>query len=437
MNLKNPTGPLSCLILLISIALAACNSNTNAEDKAAKPDKPAPVIVTQVRKLAAINRIELPGTILPWATTRMAAEIDGRVEKFFYQEGEYVKKGKPVMQVHTRPLELELDLSRAEKRRVANRLEELQTGTRVEVVDAAKAGLEQARAKLELANNELKRIKKLKDDGVLSVNAYDNALAQAEEAQAQFNEKKAQLDEHVAGPRIEQIQQEEANLSAAEAKIKIIQDQIHRGTTYAPFNGFLVKKETEVGQWLEKGDPLLTMMASHPVKAEVHLPQSQFSKINIGMMAEVMLESESPNEPPQVFKGEVIEKIHSGDPASRTFPVRIKVDNPKSEIAVGMLVRVIFQQQAQTATRLYVPKDALVRSPFATVVWRVDENADQTFSVNKVVVKPGELLDSLVAIEPVDGEIKENDRVVVEGNERLRPGGKVTISQGPPEQNTP
>ncbi len=425
-------------IALLALAILLGCGKTNADDKTAKPEKPVPVVVAKVQRLAAQTRIELPGSILPWAITRMAAEIDGRVEEFFYQEGEYVKRGEPIVQLHTRPLELELNLAKAEKRRAANRLEELKTGTRVEVLEAARAALGKAKARLELTNNELKRIKTLKDDGVLSVNDYDNALAQAEEAKAQYDEKKAQLDEQVAGPRIEQIQQEEANFSAAEAKVKIIQDQIHRGTVFAPFDGFLVKKETEVGQWLEKADPLLTLIATHPVKAEVNLPQSQFSKIKLGMTAEVMLESESPNESPQVFKGEVIEKIHSGDPASRTFPVRIKVDNPESEIAVGMLVRVKFQHQTETTTRLYVPKDALVRSPFSIVVWRVDEDDGQTLSVHKVVVKPGELFDSLVAIEPVDGEVMENDRVVVHGNERLRPGGKVTLTQNPPDgQNSP
>ncbi|MDA0692637.1 MAG: efflux RND transporter periplasmic adaptor subunit [Nitrospinae bacterium] len=425
-----------CFIFLSLFAFTAC-TKTNAEDKSGKPDKPVPVVVTQVKKQAANIKIELPGTILAWATTRMAAEIDGRVEKFFYQEGEYIQKGKSIVQLHTRPLELELDFAQAEKQQVANRLKELRTGTRVEVLDGARAGLGKAQARVDLTNQEFKRIKKLKDDGVLSVNEYDKAVGQLEEARAQFNEKKAQLDEHVAGPRIEQIQQQESSLSAAEAKVNIIKDQIQRGTAFAPFNGFLVKKETEIGQWLEKGDPLFTLIAVDPVKAEVHLPQSQFNKIQLGMSAQVIIETEDPNESNKIFNGEVIEKIQSGDPQSRTFPVRIKIDNPKSEIAVGMLVRVKFYQQTQGKTQLYVPKDALVRSPFATVVWRVDKKEDQTFQAEKVTVKPGDLSDSLVSIEPENDGIKENDWVVVHGNERLRPGNQVTITQSPAEKKSP
>jgi RND family efflux transporter MFP subunit len=392
-------------------------------------EKAVPVAVAKVQKMASREKIELPGTILPWAVTTLAAEIDGRIEKYLHNEGEFIKKGEPIVQLDTRPLELELALAEAERGRVANRLKELETGTRHEVVEAARAALKQAAVRLELAEAELMRVHKLHNDGVLSVNDFDNARAQAEQARELLNEKQAQLNEQIAGPRIEQIEQEESSLAAASARIEIIRDQIQRGTIRAPFAGFLVKKQTEVGQWVEKGDPLFNLIASHPVKAEVHLPQAQFNLVRTGMSARVTLESPSDDKPSRVYEGKVIEKIHSGDPASRTFPVRVKIENPKFEIAVGMLARVEFTSRSKTASHLYVPKDALVRSPFSTVVWRVIENEDGSHSASKVTVDPGGTIDSLIAIAPVEGEVRENDWVVVHGNERLRPGARVVIEQ--------
>ena len=94
-----------------------------------------------------------------------------------------------------------------------------------------------------------------------------------------------------------------------------------------------------------------------------------------------------------------------------------------------MLARVEFTSRSKTASHLYVPKDALVRSPFSTVVWRVIENEDGSHSASKVTVDPGGTIDSLIAIAPVEGEVRENDWVVVHGNERLRPGARVVIEQ--------
>ncbi|NIQ03136.1 MAG: HlyD family efflux transporter periplasmic adaptor subunit, partial [Nitrospinaceae bacterium] len=147
--------------------------------------------------------------------------------------------------------------------------------------------------------------------GVVSINEYDNARAQADEARAQYNEKKAQLDEFVAGPRIEKIKQEEANLAAAEARIRIIEDRIERAALRAPFDGFVVKKETEIGQWLEKGDPGITLIAANPIKVEVHLPQFHYDRVTPGTPGTVILEGRNSFEKDQVFEGKVIEKIQS------------------------------------------------------------------------------------------------------------------------------
>ncbi len=223
------------------------------------------------------------------------------------------------------------------------------------------------------------------------------------------------------------MKQEEANLKAAEARIQIIQDNINRATLYAPFNGYIIKKETEVGQWLEQGDPALSMIRSKPLKVEVHVPQFQFNLIKIGAPAKVMLKSYESHNGDQAFQGTVIEKIRSGDPVSRTFPIRIKVSDTKSKLAPGMLVRVELQPGKKKKKTLFVPKDAIVRTPRETSVWVVREDKDKTMKAHKVVVQTGRLEKSLIAVHFKGRKIKSGDWVVVQGNERLKPDSKVKI----------
>ncbi len=392
-----------------------------------KRDQPVPVGVAKVREIATHSSFEYPGTVQAWATTQLASEVDGRVDKLLFQEGQYVKRGTPLVKLRIDPLIIQRDLARAEKKLVEARLEELNTGTRPETIEAAKSAVDQSKAKVRLANNELKRIKKLYKDGVLSLDEFDKADAQAQAAQAEREEKQSVLNELVAGPRAEKIKQEEANLNAAEARIRIIQDNINRATLFAPFHGYIIKKETEVGQWLEQGDPALSMIRAHPLKVEIHVPQFQFNSIEIGASAKVKLKSYETRDGLQTFKGTVIEKIRSGDPVSRTFPVRIKVTKTKSQLAPGMLVRVELKLGKKKKKTLFVPKDAIVRTPRETSVWVVREDKDKTMTARKVIVQTGQLEKNLIAVHFKGPKIKAGDWVIVQGNERLKPNAKINI----------
>jgi RND family efflux transporter MFP subunit len=394
---------------------------------AQKKKGPVPVGVAKARDIATHSSFEYPGTVQAWATTQLASEVDGRVDALLFQEGQYIRKGTPLVKIRVEPLIIQRDLAKAEKKLVEARLEELNTGTRPETIEAAKSAVVQFKARVRLADNELKRTQKLYKDGVLSLDEFDKADAQAQAARAELEERQSILNELVAGPRAEKMKQEEANLKAAEARIQMIQDNINRATLYAPFHGYIVKKETEVGQWLEQGDPAVSMIRSRPLKVEIHVPQFQFNRIKIGSSAKVILESYETSDGHQTFKGTVIEKIRSGDPVSRTFPIRIKVTKTDSQLAPGMLVRVELKPGKKKGKTLFVPKDAIVRSPRETTVWVVREDKDKTMKAHKVVVQTGRLEKSLIAIHFKGRAIKSGDWVVVQGNERLKPNSKVNI----------
>ena len=123
----------------------------------------------------------------------------------------------------------------------------------------------------------------------------------------------------------------------------------------------------------------------------------------------------------------MIEKIRSGDPVSRTFPIRIKVSKTKSQLAPGMLVRVELKLGKKKGKTLFVPKDAIVRTPKGTSVWVVREAKDKTLKVHKVTVQTGRLEQNLIAVDFQGKKIQSGDWVVVQGNERLKPNSKVNI----------
>lgn len=416
---KNHFG-LNCFLILFFFLVCG-------QAYAQKPDTLARVKVSKVQTLPEGSKVELPGNVLPWATSQLAAEVDGRVEKILVEEGQSVLEGAPLVYLRTQPKQLELELAMAEKEIITNRLDELTTGTRPEVIAEANAAVENAEATLKLAQIELNRTQKLFKDGVLSSNDFDNATTAADRAQAAHKGKKARWDELIAGPRIEKIKQQEARLSVAEAKIKLLHDNIERSVIRSPFNGFIIKKLTEVGQWLEKGAPGVTMIATNPVKVEVHIPQHYFYQVRKGIKVQVILEARQDGLSNRIFQGKVVEVIPFGNATSRTFPVRIKVNNPKSILTAGMLVKVLYQLKKSSSKQIYVSKDALVRSSMETVVWVVRSEPGKILKAHKVIVTPGEQKNSMIAINSKGNKIKVGDRVVVQGNERLRPGINIEI----------
>ena len=416
---KNHFG-LNCFLILFFFLVCG-------QAYAQKPDTLARVKVSKVQTLPEGSKVELSGNVLPWATSQLAAEVDGRVEKILVEEGQSVLEGAPLVYLRTQPKQLELELAMAEKEIITNRLDELTTGTRPEVIAEANAAVENAEATLKLAQIELNRTQKLFKDGVLSSNDFDNATTAADRAQAAHKGKKARWDELIAGPRIEKIKQQEARLSVAEAKIKLLHDNIERSVIRSPFNGFIIKKLTEVGQWLEKGAPGVTMIATNPVKVEVHIPQHYFYQVRKGIKVQVILEARQDGLSNRIFQGKVVEVIPFGNATSRTFPVRIKVNNPKSILTAGMLVKVLYQLKKSSSKQIYVSKDALVRSSMETVVWVVRSEPGKILKAHKVIVTPGEQKNSMIAINSKGNKIKVGDRVVVQGNERLRPGINIEI----------
>jgi len=428
---KLPFWPVLLFLFLFFLTSPVAPGFT-AEEKpeAAKEkdkDKDVLVTVTAVERKSLDPKIALPGTVLPVAITQLAAEIGGRVDEVLFTEGDFVKKGQVLVQLRTVPFELERDHAVAEKNRVAATLEELKNGTRPEVIAAGLAVTKQAEARLKLAEIELKRIEKLYKEGVVSINEYDKFKALAEEELAKYNEKKAQIDEMIAGPRVERIKQETATLAAAQSRIEMIEDKIARCSMTAPFDGIVVKQQAEVGFWLEPGDPALVLITATPVLVEVHLPQFYFDSVDLGTPAKVTLEGRGSDSPNKDYKGTVVEKIYNGDAVSRTFPIRIKVDNRRNEIASGMLLQVELQPKGATSHKMYIPKDAIVRTPNETHVWIIRSGQKNQMTADKIEVTPGTALGNLISIDSSKAPIKPGDLVVVHGNERLRPGATVKI----------
>jgi RND family efflux transporter MFP subunit len=139
---------------------------------------------------------------------------------------------------------------------------------------------------------------------------------------------------------------------------------------------------------------------------------------------------EVPALPDRIFTGQVVSVVPEGDQRSRTFPVKVRLQNQfdgrKPLLNAGMLARVTLATGPET-TSLLVPKDAIVLGGQQPMVYMVDGSGEigSVAPVRPVLVSLGIASGSMVE---VIGAVKPGERVVVLGNERLRPGQMVVIA---------
>ncbi len=126
------------------------------------------------------------------------------------------------------------------------------------------------------------------------------------------------------------------------------------------------------------------------------------------------------------LSGTIAGIVDSADQRARTFPVRVRVDNPQR--AGGFLLRDGMQAQAVISGRrrsvLMIPKDALILGGRLPVVMVADMTSESEGVAVRVEVETGIARGELIE---VTGQLSAGQSVIVDGNERLQPGQLVRV----------
>lgn len=186
---------------------------------------------------------------------------------------------------------------------------------------------------------------------------------------------------------------------------------IRKKTIRAPFNGVIIKKHVERGEWLSPGSTVATIARDDVIDIIVEVPESIISIITPGMKVKVKAGGKEIN-------GKIFVIIPQGNISTRTFPVKIRVKNSLSLIE-GMEARVILPVTKKEKA-LIVHRDAVITVFGNTVVFAVIDSKAKMIPVKVIGYK------GMKAGIQANG-LKEGMKVVVKGNERLRDGQSVKI----------
>jgi RND family efflux transporter MFP subunit len=364
------------------------------------------------------------GTVMPLRTSKVGSAVSGRVEEFLVDEGKPVKKGQPLARLWTKVISAELAAAKAELKLRQAELAEMENGSRPEEIDEAKQRVAAAEA-----HRQFRRSQRLRVQGAgrgFSPEEIEEAISLSNQADAVHEQARATLKLLELGPRQEKKDQARARADAAQAEVDRLEEQVARHTMVAPFDGYVVKEYTEVGEWLMQGAHVAEIAELDEVDIDVAVPEDYVGYLSEGASSRV----EVGGLPDRAFTGRVALIVPKANERARTFPVKVRVANQREGnnvlIKAGMFARVTLPVGKKEPS-LLVSKDALVLGGATRMVYVVDTDPQSPMKgkARPVPVELGVAEGNLIQVR---GDLKPNQMVVTQGNERLRPGQDVEIA---------
>lgn len=404
----------SILVLLLTSPLALGEEAGEQPGGGKRPAMPpAPVQVALVVQDTISGGRTFTGTVEPSRRSLVGSEFGGAVVEYLCREGDRIEEGLPLARLRTDILDLRIESAQAERDYGSHRLAELKNGSRPEEVAQARAGVDELKAGLALREWKLEATKKLFEDDTISEDELRDARLAVRASELLLDAAKAALALVEAGPREEQVEQARAQLKQLEAEVSLLEEEKRRYTIVAPFTGWIVAEHAEKGQWLSPGSPVAEIVALDEVDVVVDVVEDFVGRLREGMPARVTIEAIRG----KVFTGKIHRIVPSADLRGRTFPVKIRLPNPREgdviALKAGMFASATLAvDEARPA--LLVPKDAIVLGGIAPIlVWVVDA---ETSTAQLVPVQLGVAVDDKVQ---VIGPLQPGMQVVTVGNERI------------------
>ena len=365
------------LLMLIVVALAviwgiSSRRRANAQLAQETQELAVPVVAVIHPKLGAQQQeIVLPGDMQPFIDAPIYARTNGYLKKWYVDIGARVKAGQLLAEIDAPEVDQQL----------------LQ----------ARADLATAQVNLHLAEITATRYKDLLKTESVAQQDVDNAIGNYDARNTA--------------------------VSSAQSNVKRLQEMQSFEKIYAPFDGVITARNTDIGALIDSGSSggtareLFHIAAVNQLRVYVNVPQIYSAHIRSGLRADLLL-----NEfPGRKFEGTVVRNSGAIDSNTRTLLAEIDVNNPTGELKPGAYVEVHLKLPSSVST-FTLPVNATIFKSAGMQVATVKNGK----TIALVPITPGR--DFGAEIEVLAG-LNAGDSVVVNPPDSLSDGQEVKVSQ--------
>ena len=432
-------------LLLLMTLLAGC-SNVNAEQSSKAELRTVGVETVEANGYGDV--LTVSGNIVPTQTVKASFKIPGVLYDVAVSEGESVFAGQTIAtldkvdyniqvkgaqaqrgaaQAQTSAAVAQREAATAQKDAAAIDIETAQLQLDTEIPTK----IEQAKAQYDLTKTSYDRVKTLYEQGIASKSQFDeisakltvdqNTYQQALDAKsiAESKIKSAQSQLHAAEAQISmtnaQVSASNAQIAASEAQLDAAKNNLDDTVLTSPINGVVLQKISEKGETISAGYPIVAIGDINNVYAEIGVTDEAVNQITKGQQAEIYIYGLN-----ETVTG-VVDEINSlADTTTRTFPVKIRIDNADGKLKPGMVCRA--EIPMDNIKSIFVPIDSVIHFAEGSAVFVLNENN----TVSKKTVATGEITGDKIQIY---SGLQSGDVIVTKGQFTLHDGDTVQIEE--------
>lgn len=313
----------------------------------AAPKRGVPVEISQAERRPISLFFETQGTLEAENEVDLIARIDGPVLELHAEQGDRVRKGELLASIDDREIRAELNVSEV---------------------------------RLSEAKQSYERVRQLKEQELISQDAYDQALASYEAAQG-------------------------------ERERLVVQLEYTRIT--APFGGLVSERYVKLAEMVQNGSQLFRLVDFDPLLLPIRVPERELPRLKLGQSAQLRVEAFGDRR----FDAEVLRMSPVVDPASGTIEVTLKVAG-EGVLRPGMFATV-FLEMDRRADALVVPKAALALDSLGNTIYVVSAGAAERRDL-QIGFRNEDLLEVVSGVEA-------GEPIVVVGQDGLADGTPVEV----------
>ena len=311
--------------------------------------------------------LEAVGSLASPQGVMLSADLPGVVTSISFESGSHATNGQLLVQLDTRQEE---------------------------------AQLRTAKAKLDLARQNLDRAKDLGQKRVIAQSAYDETKSVYDAAVASVDETQAMID---------------------------------RKTIRAPFAGDLGIRQINAGQYLKSGDSIVQLESLDPIYANFALPQQNLGTLRVG--EPVLMQADGL--PGKVFSGSITAINSMVDTSTRNIQIQATFPNPGHILRSGMFAG-IQVQLPESENVIMIPATSIQYAPYGDSVFVIEPMKDpqgkEYMGVREQTVTLGKTKGDQITV--LQG-LKPGDEIATSGIFKLRQGGAVKVSNAIQPGNDP
>jgi RND family efflux transporter MFP subunit len=358
------------ILLLVYLIVWGCSpQQQNDQEQSAIPVK-----IQKVNKGQVLQTLSYNGDIEAEYMVKVFSKIPDRIQQFFVDEGDQVKKGDPIAKIYAATIE--------------------------QGVRQAEAALVAAQAQFANAQVEYERAQRLYSENAMSKQQYDGIQTQWEAAKA--------------------------GLEQAQAALKSVKSQLDDASVTAPIAGVIGIRNYEEGDMANPALPLVTIVQMDRVTVTFDATERDLGKLQVGQSATIKVKSYDDVE----FTGELVKISPVLDPLTRMAKVEIIIDNPDHRLKPGMFASIIVTV-GNLDDVIIVPRYAVIENTTAERIGGKDEIIKNYYvfveKADSVQQRKLHITYATDRVLAVNQGLQQGENIVIQGQQNLRDGSTVTV----------